>query len=85
MKEFLQNIHSQFSWMNLQTITLIGSFIATVIMGFIVIPILKKMKIGQVVRDDGRASKKDGHSNNGRNNNLDSKCTCSTYSWSSLS
>ena len=53
MKEFLQNIHSQFSWMNLQTITLIGSFIATVIMGFIVIPILKKMKIGQVVRDDG--------------------------------
>ncbi len=53
MKEFLQSIHSQFSWMNLQTITLIGAFLATVILGFIVIPILKKMKIGQVVRDDG--------------------------------
>ncbi len=53
MKDFLQNIHSQLSWMNLQTISLIGSFIATVILGFIVIPVLKRFKIGQVVRDDG--------------------------------
>ncbi len=53
MKDFLQNIHSQLSWMNLQTISLIGSFIATVILRFIVIPVLKRFKIGQVVRDDG--------------------------------
>jgi len=32
---------------------LIAGFIGTVILGFIVIPILKKLKIGQVVRDDG--------------------------------
>lgn len=32
---------------------LLAGFIGTVILGFIVIPILRKMKIGQVVRSDG--------------------------------
>ena len=32
---------------------LIAGFIGTIILGFIIIPILRKFKIGQVVRDDG--------------------------------
>lgn len=42
--------------MNIQTILLFISFVATVILGFIVVPILKKKKIGQVVREDGPKS-----------------------------
>ncbi len=42
--------------MNLQTKLLFVSFIATVVLGAIVIPILKKKKIGQVVREDGPKS-----------------------------
>ncbi|MBE5821627.1 MAG: phospho-N-acetylmuramoyl-pentapeptide-transferase [Clostridiales bacterium] len=42
--------------MNLQMKYLIISFLITVILGLIVIPILKKLKIGQVVRDDGPES-----------------------------
>lgn len=42
--------------MNIQTTLLFVSFIATVILGFIVVPILKKKKIGQVVREDGPKS-----------------------------
>jgi len=42
--------------MNIQTTLLFVSFIATVILGFIVVPILKKEKIGQVVREDGPKS-----------------------------
>ena len=42
--------------MNIQTILVFVSFIATVILGLIVVPILKKKKIGQVVREDGPKS-----------------------------
>ena len=42
--------------MNIQTTLLFVSFIATIILGFIVVPILKKKKIGQVVREDGPQS-----------------------------
>ena len=42
--------------MNIQTILLFVSFIATVVLGMIVVPILKKKKIGQVVREDGPKS-----------------------------
>lgn len=42
--------------MNIQTTLLLVSFVATVILGFIVVPILKKKKIGQVVREDGPKS-----------------------------
>lgn len=42
--------------MNIQIKALLASFIGTIILGIIVIPILKKMKIGQVVRDDGPQS-----------------------------
>ncbi len=42
--------------MNLQTLNLVIAFIATVILGAFVIPILKKLKIGQIVRDDGPES-----------------------------
>lgn len=42
--------------MNIQTTLLFVSFIATVILGCIIVPILKKKKIGQVVRDDGPKS-----------------------------
>lgn len=51
--EFLQKISNIFGGINIQTKALIISFIGTVILGFIIIPILKKLKIGQVVRDDG--------------------------------
>lgn len=39
--------------MNLQIKALLASFIGTILLGVIVIPVLKKMKIGQVVREDG--------------------------------
>lgn len=42
--------------MNIQTTLLFVSFVAAVILGFIVVPILKKKKIGQVVREDGPKS-----------------------------
>ena len=42
--------------MNIQTILVFVSFIATVILGLIVVPILKKKKIGQVVREEGPKS-----------------------------
>ena len=42
--------------MNIQTIILFVSFIATVVLGAIVVPILKKKKIGQVVREEGPQS-----------------------------
>ena len=38
---------------SVETEALIISFIATIILGFIIIPILRKFKIGQVVRSDG--------------------------------
>ena len=42
--------------MNIQTTLLFVSFVATVLLGFIVVPILKKKKIGQVVREAGPKS-----------------------------
>lgn len=42
--------------MNTQTLNLIIAFVATVILGMIVVPKLRKLKIGQMVRDDGPKS-----------------------------
>lgn len=42
--------------MNFQTIMLIGTYLITVIIALIVIPILKKIKVGQIERDDGPKS-----------------------------
>lgn len=42
--------------MNTQTLNLIISFIATVILGAIVVPKLRKLKVGQIVREDGPKS-----------------------------
>ena len=39
--------------MNIQTLNLIVAFVATFVVGLFVMPILKKFKVGQVVRDDG--------------------------------
>lgn len=48
--------------MNTQTLNLSLAFALTIVFGIIVVPILKKYKIGQVVRDDGPKShlKKNG-------------------------
>ena len=56
MKEFLIDLRTQLSNINIQTLALIGSFIATIVIGIITIPILKRLKVGQVVRDDGPQS-----------------------------
>ena len=53
MKEFIQSVHAQVPWLNIQILALLGSFLCTIVLGFIIIPILRKKKIGQVVRDDG--------------------------------
>ncbi len=42
--------------MNTQTLNLLIAFCATVVVGMIVVPILKKHKVGQVVREDGPKS-----------------------------
>ena len=39
--------------MNTQTLNLIVAFVATFVVGLFVMPMLKKFKVGQVVRDDG--------------------------------
>ena len=39
-----------------ETVVLIISFIISVILGFIIIPILRKLKVGQIERDDGPQS-----------------------------
>lgn len=39
--------------MNTQTLNLIIAFGSTIILGLIIMPILRKFKVGQVVRDDG--------------------------------
>lgn len=39
--------------MNTQILSLVVSFILTTILGLIIVPILKKFKVGQIVRDDG--------------------------------
>lgn len=42
--------------MNTQTLNLIIAFVATLILGTFVVPILRKLKVGQVVREDGPKS-----------------------------
>ena len=42
--------------MTIQIEALLAGFFGTIILGFLVIPILKKFKIGQVVRNDGPQS-----------------------------
>ncbi len=42
--------------LKLETLVLIVSFIISIILGIIIIPILKKLKIGQIERDDGPES-----------------------------
>ena len=42
--------------MRIETCMLIIAFIVAVILGFIIIPILKKLKVGQIERDDGPQS-----------------------------
>lgn len=42
--------------MKVETSVLIISFIIAIILGFIIIPILKKLKVGQIERDDGPKS-----------------------------
>ena len=39
--------------MDFQTKILLGSFVVTVILGIIIVPILRKLKIGQIERNDG--------------------------------
>lgn len=56
MKELIENVHAQVPWLNIQILALLGSFICTFILGLIVIPVLRKKKVGQVVRDDGPQS-----------------------------
>ena len=42
--------------MGFQTKTLLLSFAITIVLGFIIVPILKKLKVGQIERDDGPES-----------------------------
>lgn len=42
--------------MNVQMLNLIVSIVGTIILGIIIVPILKKHKIGQTVRSDGPES-----------------------------
>jgi len=42
--------------MKFQMTMIVVSFITTVILAFIIIPILKKVKVGQIERDDGPKS-----------------------------
>ena len=42
--------------MKVETSLLVISFIIAIILGFIIIPILKKLKVGQIERDDGPKS-----------------------------
>ena len=39
--------------MNIQTLNLIIAFVATFILGLFIMPVLKKFKVGQIVRNDG--------------------------------
>lgn len=42
--------------MNTQMLILLISFISTVILGIFVVPVLRRLKVGQIVRDDGPKS-----------------------------
>lgn len=52
----IDNIKSLFANTGVEVEGLIASFGLTIILGFIIIPILKKLKVGQIVRDDGPQS-----------------------------
>lgn len=56
MKDFFIHISGMFSGINIQVKALVASFVFTIILGFIIIPILKKLKIGQTIRNDGPQS-----------------------------
>lgn len=49
----IDKIKSLFATTEVEVEGLLASFIGTIILGFIIIPVLRKFKIGQVVRDDG--------------------------------
>lgn len=49
----IENIKSFIANAGVEVEGLVASFIGTIILGFIMIPILKRLKVGQVVRDDG--------------------------------
>ena len=49
----IENIKSFIANAGVEVEGLVVSFIGTIILGFIVIPILKRLKVGQVVREDG--------------------------------
>ena len=42
--------------MEFQTKILLISFVITIVLGLIIVPILKKLKVGQIERDDGPES-----------------------------
>ena len=42
--------------MSIETSLLIIAFVVSIILGFIIIPILRKLKVGQIERDDGPQS-----------------------------
>ena len=42
--------------MSFEIIVLLSTFIISIILGIIIIPILKKLKVGQIERNDGPAS-----------------------------
>ena len=52
----VKNAKERFDKMKVETSLLIISFIVAIILGFIIIPILKKLKVGQIERDDGPKS-----------------------------
>ncbi|MBQ8299951.1 MAG: phospho-N-acetylmuramoyl-pentapeptide-transferase [Clostridia bacterium] len=49
----IEKIKSIIANSSVETDALIISFALTIVLGFIIIPILKKLKVGQVVRDEG--------------------------------
>ena len=49
----IDNIKSLFVNTGVEVEGLMASFIGTIILGLFIIPILRKLKVGQVVRDDG--------------------------------
>lgn len=54
--------------MKFETLILMISFITAIILGIIIIPILRKLKVGQIERDDGPQSHlKTRYTNNGWN------------------
>ncbi len=54
----IDNIKTLLASSGVEVKGLIASFIGTIILGIIIIPILRKLKVGQVVREDGPQSHK---------------------------